>query len=639
MKRIFKSFLAAAGLSMGLLTISTSAFALTSTVQPARNGIVCNKITGGTYPADGHFYYCGDNPVDLTVASALQSALADPSMTTNVRSSLSGQNVNFYVFKNIVDRAKYFIPAPTQAQLDAQYDGAIGTAGRSNTGSTTSGWIDDGHTASALQTIATGGGLYSAPLSLNDMKFDIMHEAGHHYDPSSVSSFSVAYGQLVVSDQDYMDQQAFSPTANALRKTYSYFLINQPNKAWQELYANEFAYKLSSITAVTPDQATINAIDPYFSCSRAYVHAHMITGSDPVKADFDALDNTAYARCTGNAVLPPICFEQGVTLNNYPLDGNNVAGATHAYRCNNNSTNVKPSDARTSALFVSALQTMPANVKSKLKAQNVKIYYFNNRKEANLLWMDRETGSSNRIAYSIGAVCADASSDSSGNNVIVSVYDYCSYRTGVASLTLNPDLKRTTHHEMGEAFGMALEPASPKFSKVGFVTLLGSDIATLTPSTWATTMTQPQRYSYLCGLYGTSAPSTLEKLFGANLNGKTTAPIGAVCTGSTPELFYQPVTKTPNVVAGDKMPMFSNSRELWAEAFVIVLDSSTAPVTWLPTVDRAIGAAPGGFPRSFNCTRGVVEYYINNLATIPATAPVGQISLQSLGCNQTPGPL
>ena len=76
--------------------------------------------------------------------------------------------------------------------------------------------------------------------------------------------------------------------------------------------------------------------------------------------------------------VPPICFEQGLTLNNYPLDGNNVPGATHAYRCNNATTGVKPSDARTQTLF-SGLQALPANVKTKLKAQNVRYFYFKAR--------------------------------------------------------------------------------------------------------------------------------------------------------------------------------------------------------------------------------------------------------------------
>ncbi len=93
------------------------------------------------------------------------------------------------------------------------------------------------------------------------------------------------------------------------------------------------------------------------------------------------------------------------------------------------------------------------------------------------------------------------------------------------------------------------------------------------------------------------------------------------------------------MIAFDKLPMFMGStRELWAEVFVVIVDSSTAPTSYLPMVDRVIGQNQSP-TRSFNCTRGVVQNYINTLLPLPATAPVGQMSLQSLGCNQNPGPL
>lgn len=360
----------------------------------------------------------------------------------------------------------------------------------------------------------------------------------------------------------------------------------------------------------------------------------MKTGGNPIKADFDALSSSAdpqpFERCSG----PIICYEQGITLNNYPLDGNNVNGATHAYRCNNAATGVKPSDARNNELFVSSLQTLPANVKNKLKGQNAKYFYFNNRDEANQYFTWIYGTSSSYISST--AICANTAVEGgNGANIIVSVYDNCSYTSGKV---LNPNLKLTAHHETGEAFGIALQPTDPKFATAGFNTLFVSDRTALTPPNWST-MSQAQRYSYVCAMYSVNAPSTLEIQYGANLNGKTTAPIGAVCTGSTPAPFYQPIAKTPTVIAFDKLPMFMGStRELWAEVFVVIVDSSTAPTSYLPMVDRVIGQNQSP-TRSFNCTRGVVQNYINTLLPLPATAPVGQMSLQSLGCNQNPGPL
>ena len=79
-----------------------------------------------------------------------------------------------------------------------------------------------------------------------------------------------------------------------------------------------------------------------------------------------------------------VCDEQGQSGTVFPLDGiDGPAGpkVSHAFRCKNTVTGVKPSDSRTNDLF-NSLSTLPANVKNTLKSNNFKYFFFNNRAEA-----------------------------------------------------------------------------------------------------------------------------------------------------------------------------------------------------------------------------------------------------------------
>lgn len=635
MKRTFKSLLAAAALAFA----SLSSLLAPSTAHAAGGGwnvvinhwgVSCTQRTTGSYPDNGRYFYCGtDVDFKTDILSATQSALLTyPSVLT----SLSMQNIDIYVFTNAEDYGKYFWTgpsAPTAADLQTFWNDNRGIEGSSFPLSKKIVLFEK--IADPEPTHAYPAYIQSDPDKLTFVAF---HEMGHSFDFLTNFATGSKFKMYTAIDQSYMN--ATDPDPAFVRKENRYYLdptkAPKPTEEWKELWAEEFAMQVRAGTGLgTQRIVDSDVIEPYFKCGRAYVRARLISSNNPVQADFDAMntpsDSNVYARCV---VAPPNCFEQGLTLNNYPLDGNNVAGATHAFRCNNSVTNVKPSDARTNELFVTALQAMPANVKTKLKSQNVKFYFFNNRQEANSYF-----DSISAPQHVSTAVCASTGSDASGTNVIVAIYDNCIYTTGNV---VNPDLKRTAHHEAGEAFGIALSPATPKFTLSGFATLFSSDKVALTPPNWST-MTQAQRYAYVCNVYSVSAPSTLEKQYGANLNGTTSAPIGAVCSGSTPATFYQPVGKTPTIIADDKLPMFTGSaRELWGEVFVVILDSSTSPSAYLPITDRVIGINQTP-TRSFNCTRGVVQYYIDHLTTIPATAPVGQVSLQSLSCNQTPGAL
>ncbi|MBX9724204.1 MAG: hypothetical protein K2X81_22540, partial [Candidatus Obscuribacterales bacterium] len=124
-------------------------------------------------------------------------------------------------------------------------------------------------------------------------------------------------------------------------------------------------------------------------------------------------------------------------------------------------------------------------------------------------------------------------------------------------------------------------------------------------------------------------PSGLEIDLGFTTN--TGGPSGQVCqTVSLPYPVFQPITKTPTVVAAEKFPYFwPSSRESWAELFVIVVTgNNTSGPNTLPTVDRVYGMNQSPI-RSFNCTRAVIQWYVTN-ATTATTSPLPQPTAANL---------
>lgn len=228
------------------------------------------------------------------------------------------------------------------------------------------------------------------------------------------------------------------------------------------------------------------------------------------------------------------------------------------------------------------------------------------------------------------------------------IYNYCTLdqTPGVASAQLlNPAIKRTTIHEAGHAFDNALAAVNSSVAvpskRSGFLNLFDGDKLVLTPANWSQDvgstlkMTQSQRYNYMCNLFSTPAPSALERDFGATLKGgpvPPATPTGRVCdTVSLPFPYFQ--TKTPTEAAIEKLPYWmADSRELWAEAFLITLEGSQAVPTFLPMVDRVIGMNQSP-KRSFNCTRRVVQDYITT------GLPPSSATLALIGCPQSPGTL
>lgn len=356
-------------------------------------------------------------------------------------------------------------------------------------------------------------------------------------------------------------------------------------------------------------------------------------------------------------IAPPaqasiICDEQGTTGTTFPLDGvdgPNGPIISHAFRCKNTVTGVKPTDARTSDLFTSLASTaIPNNVRAHLKSWNVRYFYFNNRTEANQYFQITAPYSTATIItpfVSTTSRCAQTgyalnTATSPVTRVYaVAIYDNCNYDNLNPQLVVqNPSVRRTAFHETGHVFDFTLAPSAGSnvpSSRSGFTTLFSSDKNLLTPALWSS-YTTASKNSYICALFSVSAPSSLEKDLGATTNG---GPGGQVCqTNLVPYTYY--LTKTPTQIATEKLPYFmSSNQEIWAEAFAVLIDGNLSPAAFLPITDKAIGGNQSPV-RSFNCVRGVVNAYVNTLQAPPATSTTpGVITLQNLGCNQNPGPL
>ncbi|NJL73193.1 MAG: hypothetical protein HC888_17455 [Candidatus Competibacteraceae bacterium] len=198
-----------------------------------------------------------------------------------------------------------------------------------------------------------------------------------------------------------------------------------------------------------------------------------------------------------------VCDPQGVTLNNYPLDGNGNANNTHAFRCKNTTTGVMPTDARSNEYFFNIAALNP-NVKSVLKSRGVKFFFFNNRDEANQYFNATApyAGRPDGVFASSTARCGQTGYHPTigtfgelQQTIAVAIYDLCTV-TQVAGPYRNPDLKRIPYHEAGHAFDFAL--ASQKTNGRGVTVsnatgsqdLFARDKDNLTPANWSTAAPQ-----------------------------------------------------------------------------------------------------------------------------------------------------
>jgi hypothetical protein len=598
-----------------LLLSATVANAQVTKTPIPNNGVTCYKHENGTYPQDGHYYYCGSSSSNET--AILNTITTTLGTYSNVQTKLSGAQTHFFVFESAIDAAKWntSVQNPPDADIEPFYDSMVDTAGVSFKG--------QGY-AFIFENYATGVGNYPATSAYTQgqMQHSALHEMGHHYNYGSGTnpdnSATSEYIRVVKKDQKYMDETATSPNAASLRSTYGYFL-NVGTDGWAELYAEEFAnFVITDIgTSVAPYLAVDGAaLTPYFKCSQLYVEKNITGNRTP--------NNSEY-RSEGCMAT---CVAQDSASHTYPLDN------THAYVCYNDVSN------RSQSVF-NAIQQFPnrPNVSSPLEVgdlfqqQGVVIFTFQSRIDAEI-WFERnpETGEPNTYqgknftgpADWCGHTGYSAANTGTGQEIAIAVYDECTIN-GVSEL--NPSMRDTTKHESGHAFEYAM--ASTKSSgrndlisqSPGYLALWAYDKGNLTPSDWGT-RSQMSKNSYICGASSTVVPSDLEVFLGASS--------GRVCSNATtPEAGYG--SMTPQEIIEEKIPYFyTDSREFFAEQFALKASSLQNPATFLQLTNRLMSSNQGPIP-NFKCTEhAVLRIYDNLLA--PTSA---QLSGQS--CPSTPG--
>jgi len=220
------------------------------------------------------------------------------------------------------------------------------------------------------------------------------------------------------------------------------------------------------------------------------------------------------------------------------------------------------------------------------------------------------------------AQCGKTSWQRSSGIITTVVWGTCAYSsTGLG----DHDLQKTISHEAGHAFDAALSKrdgsGDPKSHKSGFVNVGGGtnpsgapvvDPFNLTPTNWAT-LSDMSRSVYVCSMFSTLTSSSLEIALSSPSDavcgaGSTVLPayrVGGVGTGA--------VMKPQDIVM-TRAPYFVNPvvryEDLFAENFSNIADPNS-PSTLLKMTDFILTRSPiSGQPRAYNCSRTVVETYV-----------------------------
>ena len=97
---------AVAALAVGFLFAAPAAHAqVTENSLGPINGVTCLQRVGGSYPEDGHFYYCGNNPTAKTLV--LNEIKDIVSAKSQVQQDLSAVGHSFFVFDSVIDQIAY----------------------------------------------------------------------------------------------------------------------------------------------------------------------------------------------------------------------------------------------------------------------------------------------------------------------------------------------------------------------------------------------------------------------------------------------------------------------------------------------------------------------------------------------------
>lgn len=640
MKQLLKGLIPLAML-VGIFLGAAPAQAVTLT-PVTNNGVTCQRHDGGTYPEDGHYYSCGTNASnDANVLTTVTGTLAAYSQ---VRTKLQGGTpVSFYVFDKATDDYKFQkVGAPTPAELQAWYDSQVNANGYSSTTAP--------YRIVSLNNVGTSKGNPSqptTPANVGEVQFTALHEMGHRFDAAlGNKSDSQLYLRLTEKDQISFDVH-HQTTAPGTRLEFTHWITRDEPSAigWHELYAQEFAAYVQKnntfLASAHPIQAAVfDQADGNFYCTQLVVARNILFGTDPNSVQLGS-------KCAMPAAGPVLCYEyRPSTHKGFPLPDprNDAALAVEQFHFNAFYCGRTAFPARTAQLFDALAPKLHEAIPSAsalgwLESTEVKYYFFNNKAEAIDFFAYQEPYNTNSLyqGNNSQARCGSTFYNASGKAIAVAIYDNCEVLTADGSSIQNPDLLRTAIYQSGHAYNWAIErtfgASSRPDDRPGFTTYFNYDVANVgVNSTTFATYNAAQKTAMICQAFGTVGNSKIERALGA-----TTTNTGPVCTAGSVNSPWRSGTTyhTPTQIAGNDKKIPSSftttafvKRELWAEVFTLLVmggppTDPTVFQNWLPITDTLMSTTAfpkvGGVtpPRAFNCTRSVIETYVNNTAHVP----------------------
>jgi hypothetical protein len=258
----------------------------------------------------------------------------------------------------------------------------------------------------------------------------------------------------------------------------------------------------------------------------------------------------------------------------------------------------------------------PNLVRDHLQQAEVVYFYFADRAAANDYFLH-----TNGIMHEdTTARCGSTRASTSTLRITVAIYDKCTL-TGNVQMT-NPNLRRTTLHETGHAFALALGKNAGNIANgpdrsTGWKLLFSNGVNKLTPPQWTSPWNQGNRDNYLCvTVFQNTPPSALELDLGATSN--------PVCSGNPIVPIDGNGQKTPRQITEEKLPYFvgnsggssafpvnNTNLDLWAQLFVIRHDSTAPTQTgFLKLTDQVLGKGSWiDSTANFQCAKVAMQYY------------------------------
>jgi hypothetical protein len=249
-----------------------------------------------------------------------------------------------------------------------------------------------------------------------------------------------------------------------------------------------------------------------------------------------------------------------------------------------------------------------AGVRNLLDAQDVKVFYFNNRTDANAYFSSNPDYGSAFTTSTARCANTYATKTMFAHRIAIAIYANCSY---ASSNPINPDYPKVTSHEKGHAFALALGKSQGRLAgpdrSSGYATRSSpSSLAEYDRTTLNT-------IAATCTIFSTYIPSALERDLGA--------PNDAVCASSTGPVIGQYVGKTNRQIADIRAPYFVNPpsselyADLWAEQFSIFDSSVGGGTNVLLVTDEIVKQ------NRMRCTIFVVQSFYNTLLPVGPNNP------------------